>query len=248
MKIRKKVMIKTRLMMPNFYFGEQLSEFFLDHIKPHRYFDKWSIQPFNGQSKRMSVIWQIAKDFNPTLGIETGTFLGSSTPYLASMVSGEMYTIEIEEQTALLAKERFEKNHKSSKIILVVGDSVEKISEILKKTDPRDARILAYLDAHWYKAIPTTSEIEALINWGGSWIAVIDDFKVPDDEGYRFDAYESIEISKDILPNNDSLCLYVPIIPSGQETGRRKGTGYVCQKKDEKILSSIESLQKINLS
>jgi predicted O-methyltransferase YrrM len=130
MKIRKKVMIKTRLMMPNFYFGEQLSEFFLDHIKPHRYFDKWSIQPFNGQSKRMSVIWQIAKDFNPTLGIETGTFLGSSTPYLASMVSGEMYTIEIEEQTALLAKERFEKNHKSSKIILVVGDSVEKISEI----------------------------------------------------------------------------------------------------------------------
>lgn len=234
-------------MMPKFYFGEQLSEFFLDHIRPFRYFDRWSIQPFNGQSKRMSVIWQIARDFKPTLGIETGTFLGSSTPYLASMVSGDMYTIEIDEQTALLAKERFEKNHKNSKIKLVVGDSVERISQILGKTNPKDSRILAYLDAHWYTAVPTTAEIEALINWGGSWIAIVDDFKVPDDKGYRFDVYGAIEISKEILPDNEELCLYVPMIPSEQETGRRKGTGYVCQKKDEEFLSNIEGLHKIDL-
>ncbi len=247
MNIRKRIMIKTRLMMPKFYFGEQLSEFFLDHIKPHRYFDRWSIQPFNGQSKRMSTIWQIARDFKPTLGIETGTFLGSSTPYLASMVTGDMYTIEIDDKTALLAKERFENNHRNSKIVLVVGDSVERISQILIGTNPKEEKILAYLDAHWYTAIPTTAEIEALIKWGGSWVAVIDDFKVPGDEGYKFDVYGHVEISQEILPIHKDLCLYVPSIPSEKETGRRKGTGYVCRKSDEKILSSIESLRKVNI-
>jgi hypothetical protein len=234
-------------MMPRFYFGEQLSEFFLDHIKPHLYFDRWSIQPFNGQSKRMSIIWEISRKFDPTLGIETGTFLGSSTPYLASMVSGDMYTIEIEEKTAQLARERFEKNHKNSKIKLVVGDSVKEISNILKSVNPNEERILAYLDAHWYTAVPTTSEIDELIKWGGSWIAVIDDFKVPNDDGYKFDVYGAIEISKEILPDSERLCLYVPRISSDQETGRRKGTGFVCQKNDEEIFSNLKDLQKVDL-
>jgi len=242
-----RIQIKLRLMLPKFYFGQQFSEFCLDHIRPHVYFDRWSIQPFNAQARRMAVIWQIARVFKPTIGIETGTFLGSSTPYLATMVEKEMYTIEIDQKTFSLAEERFQKNNHQKNINLVLGDSVLQIEKILSSLNPKTDRVLAYLDAHWYDAIPTTKEIESLISWGGSWVAIIDDFKIETDPGYRFDSYGDVEIGKEILPNNLGLCLYIPNIPSKFETGRRKGTGYVCMKSDEEVLSSISELIKFKL-
>jgi hypothetical protein len=234
-------------MLPRFYFGQQFSEFCLDHIKPHIYFDRWSIQPFNGQARRMSVIWQISRVFKPTVGIETGTFLGSSTPYLSSMVERDIYTIEIDKNTFLLAKERFEKNNHQKNIKLILGDSVHQIDNILSDLNANSDRVIAYLDAHWYDAIPTTDEIQSLINWGGSWVAIIDDFKIPNDPGYKFDSYGEIEIGKDILPAEPDLCLYIPNVSSALETGRRKGTGYICMKNDEKVLASIPELTKFKL-
>lgn len=242
MRLSTRILIKLRLMAPKFYFGPQLSEFCLDHIKPHVYFDKWAIQPFNGQARRMAVIWEIARTFKPTVGVETGTFMGSSTPYLATMVEGEMFTIEIDKPTFNLATERFEKNGHQKNINLILGDSVHQIKKILNGLNPNEDRVLAYLDAHWYDAIPTTEEIEALIHWGGSWIAVIDDFKIESDSGYRFDSYGEVEIGKDVLPSNKNLRLFVPSISSEYETGRRKGTGYVCMKSDAKVLESISDL------
>jgi hypothetical protein len=247
MRLGTKISIKLRLMLPKFYFREQASEFFLDHIKPHIYFDRWSIQPFNGQARRFTTIAAIARSFKPTIGIETGTFLGSSTPYLASLISGEMFTIEIEPKSAKLARERFVKNHPKSKITLREGDSVLEMKNILKGINPQSERIVAYLDAHWYDAIPTTSEINALIDWGGPWIAIIDDFKVPSDENYKYDVYGDVEISQSILPNVQNLCLYVPSTPAYLETGRRKGTGYVCKTSEEEFLSDLPELTKLTL-
>ncbi len=247
MRLMTRVQIKLRLMLPKFYFGQQFSEFCLDHIKPHIYFDRWSIQPFNGQARRMSVIWQISRIFKPTVGIETGTFLGSSTPYLASMVEKDMYTIEIDQKTFLLAKERFEKNNHQKNIKHILGDSVLQIEKILCDLDPNSDRVIAYLDAHWYDAIPTTDEIQSLISWGGPWIAIIDDFKIQGDPGYKFDSYGIVEIGPNILPANSDLCLYIPKISSALETGRRKGTGYVCLKSNESVLSSIPDLNKFQL-
>lgn len=247
MRLSTRIKIKLRLMMPKFYFGQQFSEFCLDHIRPHVYFDKWAIQPFNGQARRMAVVWQIAKSLKPTVGIETGTFLGSSTPYLATMVEKEMYTIEIDQKTFELATERFLKNNHQNNIRIILGDSVVQTQKILCGLDPKKDRVLSYLDAHWYDAIPTTDEINALINWGGSWIAIVDDFKIESDPGYRYDSYGMVEIGKEILPSNKDLRLYIPNISSEYETGRRKGTGYICMKSNEKILASIEELTEYKL-
>lgn len=246
MKLSTRVANKIRLLIPKFHFGTQLSEFFLDHIRPHIYFDRWSIQPFNGQAIRYSTISAIARSFRPTVGVETGTFLGSSTPYLAALVTGEMHTIEIDRITAKLAGDRFLKNHPSAQIVLNVGDSVIEIRKVLSKLDPSKSRVLAYLDAHWYDAVPTTEELEALNSWGGSWIAIIDDFKVPNDSGYKYDVYGDLEISQEILPSTVELCLYVPNTPSERETGRRKGTGYVCRPQDEDYLKQLSELTRIN--
>lgn len=237
--------IKLRLLTPKFFFGPLFSDFLLDHIKPYIYFDRWHIQPFNGQAQRMSTISKICRDFSPNVGIETGTYLGSSTPYLAAMVSEEMYTIEIDPSAGAQANERFKKNHPNSRIQLRMGDSVSEIVKILGRVDPKSKRVVAYLDAHWYEAVPTTQEIEALINWGGSWIAIIDDFKVQSDPLYKFDVYGSVEIGPAILPSNSGISLYVTNQPAYRETGRRKGTGYVCMINDESILANLPELIKV---
>jgi len=240
--------IKLRLLTPKFFFGPRFSDFLLDHIKPYIYFDRWHIQPFNGQAQRMSTISKICRDFSPNMGIETGTYLGSSTPYLAAMVSEEMYTIEIDPSVAAQADERFKKNHPDSRIQLRIGDSVSEIVKVLEKIDPKSKRVIAYLDAHWYEAVPTTTEIEALINWGGSWIAIIDDFKVDIDPLYKFDVYGSIEIGPSILPPTSGISLFVTNQSALIETGRRKGTGYVCMLKDEQILANVPELVKVQRS
>ena len=193
----------------------------------------------------MATIWAISRGFNPTSGIETGTFLGSSTPYLASMVTSEMFTIEIQPKTASLARERFRLNHLKLPITLKLGDSVNEIQKILSGLNPKTERIIAYLDAHWYDAIPTTAEISALLSWGGPWIAIIDDFKVESDSGYKYDVYGAVEIGPSIVPDDSKVCIYVPNEPSSMETGRRKGTGYVCRSSEEFVLREIPELTKI---
>ncbi len=93
---------------------------------------------------------------------------------------------------------------------------------------PKSSKLIAYLDVHRLADIPTRSEPEALIEWGGCWIAVIEDFKVEGDAGCKFDSYGTVTIGKDIVPtDNSNLEIWVPRIPASRETGARSGTGYV---------------------
>jgi hypothetical protein len=230
-KIKSRIYQKIRLHLPGFTFSVDFSEFLLDHIPPFIYFDRWSVQPFNGQLKRFQTISWICDTFEPTHAIETGTFLGSSTPYLSALVSDKTYSIEIDEKTAKKASKRFKHNHPKQNIELIIGDSATEIKRVLKFIDPKKSKVIAYLDAHWYDAIPTSDEINALNDWGGAWIAVIDDFEVKSDNGYGFDQYEQITIGQNIVPRIKGSSLYIPAGKSEKETGRRKGTGYLFSKK-----------------
>jgi hypothetical protein len=218
---------RIRRYVPKFVFGVNFSEFLLDHIEPAVYFDRWSIQPFNGQARRWQTISAIARKFQGSHAIETGTFLGSSTPYLSSLVSGKTYTIEIDKSSANKSLKRFAQNHAALDIELILGDSAVQITNILKMIDPKNQRIIAYLDAHWLEAIPTADEILALHNWGGVWIAIIDDFKVPAQGGYGFDRYGIVEIGPNIVPKSKGLRVFLPSGTPEHETGSRRGTGYV---------------------
>ncbi len=219
---------RLRYSLPKFEFGFWFSEMLLDHIPPVVYFDNWEIQPFNGQAQRWGTICAIARRFEGTHAIETGTYLGSSTPYLSSLVSGTTHTIEINPKTMKKAQKRFRRNHPNRKIILVQGNSAQEIRNILKDINPSYSRLIAYLDAHWLDAIPTTEEIQALIAWGGPWVAIIDDFKVSSDDGYGYDHYGDVVIGPAIVPISPGIHIYVPSGPSSLETGKApRGTGYV---------------------
>jgi hypothetical protein len=188
--------------------------------------DNWSSLPFNGQARRISVISEFSRSLKVGVVIETGTYLGSSTPYLASLFNCKTYTLEIDPYFANRAVQRFEQNHPGLEIELVLGDSAEQISRVLSSI-PLEILVFAYLDAHWLDKIPTSEEIQALLEWGGSWVAVIDDFKIAHDPNYKFDSYGQVEIGIGIIPDNEFLEVWVPGENAILESGNKSGTAYV---------------------
>ncbi len=232
---------------PRFYLNADLAPVLLDHIEPSVYMDHWSVQPFNGQARRIKSIFALAEAFAPTHVVETGTYMGSSTPYLASFASGPTYTIEIEEQYAARARKRFELNHAPLSIELVLGDSAQRIREVLARIPAHDSRVLAYLDAHWLDQIPTTEELEALDAWGGCWLAIIDDFKVEGDSGYGFDLYGDVVIGPAIVPDITAVQIWIPAELASRETGARRGTGYVVSAKAVPLIPehALEGLRRV---
>jgi hypothetical protein len=66
-----------------------------------------------------------------------------------------------------------------------------------------------------------------LVAWGGEWIAIIDDFQVPQDSGYFFDQYGEVIIGKSQVPKFPTIRTFSPSVNSSQETGARRGTGYI---------------------
>jgi cephalosporin hydroxylase len=240
--LRRKIFNIVRNAIPKKFFPVSLSYLLLDHVEPFVYMDNWSSLPFNGQVRRMRLISGLSLDLEIGTVIETGTYLGSSTPYLARIFNCRTYSVEIDPFFARRAKNRFENNHKDLDIELIVGDSAQKIREILLNVSKSDS-IFAYLDAHWLDAIPTEEELNALIEWGGDWLAVIDDFQIEADSGYKFDSYESVVIGLNLIPMDTNLEVWVPRDDSKLETGVRSGTGIIFSSKShrERVSPSLIS-------
>jgi hypothetical protein len=199
------------------------------------YFDLWFSQPLNCQYKRLEFFLNLLRIVKPTVLIETGTYLGSSTILFAQFVN-KIYTIESEQKYFDLSQKRF-LNLKLSNVECILGNSELSLELILKKISPDSKQILvAYLDAHWYEQIPTTQELNQLDEWGGPFIALIDDFKVEDDPGYNFDKYDSVAVGLNLIPKSKELFLFYPNIPSNLEGGARRGLGIVLNDKAKKII------------
>ena len=191
------------------------------------FMNEWFVQPFNGQAARYRQLIRISEKLNPTVAIETGTYLGISTPILATLVTGRTYTIEYVQEFAEKARSKFELYSPDAPIELIVGDSGTQIHYVLQKLNPSTEVVLAYLDAHWEKNIPLTTELSELISWGDNWIAVIDDFKIPGDASYGFDTYGDKILDKSLIPEATDVLVFVPSRKGESETGARRGTAYV---------------------
>jgi predicted O-methyltransferase YrrM len=114
------------------------------------YFDLWFAQPLNGQYKRLEFFLNLFRIVKPTVLIETGTYLGSSTIFFSQFVN-QIYTIESEQKYFYLSQKRF-LNLNITNIEGILGNSELTLALILKKIPPDSNPILvAYLDAHWNK-------------------------------------------------------------------------------------------------
>ncbi|HEV3221823.1 MAG TPA: O-methyltransferase [Puia sp.] len=85
----------------------------------------------------------ISKLLNPTYILEIGTFLGYSALCLAKGLKsgGELHTLEIDDESASVARVNFKKSKTENKIILHTGNALELLNKVDKPWD------LVFIDA-----------------------------------------------------------------------------------------------------
>jgi hypothetical protein len=181
--------------------------------------------PFNGQSVRQALFDQIVAHLQPAAIIETGTYLGTTTEFIAR-TGLPVFTIELDARRYGYARARFW--HRPN-ISLLHADSRIGLSKLL--ADPlrqlSGRTLLFYLDAHWNEDLPLAEEIDIIFGQCPAAIVMIDDFEVPFDAGYGYDDYGPGRrlTARYIEPATLAHCLHVfyPSTPSTEEGGRRRG-------------------------
>lgn len=116
--------------------------------------------------------------------IETGTHTGKTTQLAFDVGFKKIYTVELSNYFYNLAVNRFESN---ANIICVLGDSSEKLGEILGDVD---TRAVFWLDGHWSmgntakgnNAVPILEELEVIKkHYVKDHIILIDDIRLMGD-------------------------------------------------------------------
>ncbi len=177
-------------------------------------------EPFNAQHERAAIIRALIERARVTCAIETGTFHGVTTEYLATIVNS-VVSVEVDPFYYSVAAERLSE---ATNVTLHLGDSRTVIHALSIQPSFTDQVTLFYLDAHWGDDLPLADELTMI---GASWsraIVVIDDFEVPGDSGYGFDNYgPGVRLDRTILPPRAKWRGAYPSIASEQETGSRRG-------------------------
>jgi predicted O-methyltransferase YrrM len=198
--------------------------------------------PLNGQEGRRSMIRELASVYEPELVVETGTYQGSTTRFLWAVTGVRTVTCEVSPRHAAVARRHLEG---LLGIEIVESDSVDFLRR-LGSTDAASLRALIYLDAHWEDHLPLAEELQTIWAAWTDALVVIDDFQVPDDEGYAFDDYgPGRRLSMDYLHGVglDDLVVYLPALPAQEETGARRGCVVLGRGDQATMLNRITSLR-----
>ena len=203
-----------------------LSDTLLGMIDYYRFTDRresWG-GAFNGQLGRQNIFLQIVENTHPIEIIETGTFQGTTTEFLTENSSANISTIESHRRIYGFSKMRFLFN---PRVKTYFGDSRLLLKRILNKAIDKEKIQFVYLDAHWNEDLPLKEELDIVFQLIPNCVVMIDDFKVPDDEGYGYDDYgvgKALTIDYlDSAINQYSLSVYFPVLPAIKETGARRG-------------------------
>jgi len=180
---------------------------------------------FNGQLRRKEIFSDLLATFPFTALVETGTWTGDTTGYLAETSRLPVFSGELSYRFHSLAKRRLVN---FPGITLRNADSRRFLTDLAAEDDLRQRATFFYLDAHWHSDLPLAEEIELIaVNWK-NFVIMIDDFAVPGDAGYGFDDYGegkalTMEYIAPVMKRND-LAAYYPSAASEQETGHKRGS------------------------
>ena len=175
----------------------------------------------NGQTARLEAVRQVFYGCRIQSIIETGTFRGTTTEWLAGFGVPVM-TIESHAPTFEFAVRRL-RNFKN--VSVRMGSSSDVLSKYLPSIG-RATPTMIYLDAHWEGHLPLAEELDTICSCLDHFVIVIDDFEVPRDPGYTFDDYgPGKALTADYLNRSAgrSLARFYPSVPSIEETGIRRG-------------------------
>jgi hypothetical protein len=182
--------------------------------------DTWG-GPFNGQCFRQLMYLDLALACDFETIVETGTFRGSTTRFLAQNSNGApVYSCECDPLNFEFAKWRLrgDKN--------VFPFNADSRSFIRDLKIPHQTRAFFYLDAHWGADLPLREELNLIIPNFENFVVMIDDFEVPTDPGYQFDDYgpgKRLSLRDFPLHQDNGIACYFPARPSSQESGLKRG-------------------------
>jgi hypothetical protein len=174
--------------------------------------------PLNGQVKRQEIIRELVAGVDFDQAVETGTFRAASTLFLSHVSGSPVYSVELLPRYYGFARARCRED---SNIHLTLGDSRHFLHDLSGRIS--GGTTLFYLDAHWGADVPRFEELEIISAAWERAIVMIDDFSVPDDDGYGCAEYGGKPLNMDYLPDLPGWASFFPAAPSSEETGARRG-------------------------
>lgn len=199
--------------------------------------------PFNGQIFRQNIFKDLIKAFPLNAIVETGTFRGVTTKFMAAESALSVYTVEAVPRFFHYAKQNLQKSKKTQ---VFLGDSRQFIEQLSQDKIIPKQNVFFYLDAHWNDDLPLFKEIELIDKTWSNTIVMIDDFKVPDDIGYQYDNYgEGKQLDLEyILPLvKVKWSVFFPFASSQEESGLKRGCIILASKELELEMKNIRSLR-----
>jgi len=202
--------------------------------------------PFNGQVARGRLFAALIDAFSPRAIIETGTFRGTTTEFMAA-TGLPIFTIENDRRLYGYSRMRFLTRRKVS---VYYGDSRKVMKDLFARRlrDIRQDVLFVYLDAHAHGDLPLAEELDIVFCCSPGAIVMIDDFQVPFDPGYAHDKYRSgvalvLEYIAPIVEQHGLTVLY-PSTLSCDETGAKRGCAVLAiHARHGAVLSGMEMLR-----
>jgi hypothetical protein len=198
---------------------------------------------FNGQRHRKLIFRDLMGTLDFDAIVETGTWIGDTTGYMAKTTGLPVYTCELDKRFHSIAKMRLQG---FENVTFVLSDSRSFLKE-LARTEPGMKTVFVYLDAHWHEDLPLREELELICTGWEEFVILVDDFQVPGDEGYGYDDYGkgkalSLTLFPDIISKH-ALIPFFPAVPSSEETGKKRGCVVIVREGEVSAkLGSVPSL------
>jgi tetratricopeptide (TPR) repeat protein len=199
--------------------------------------------PMNGQQGRQQIFLDLINAVTPVAIIETGTYRGTTTEWIAEVFNGPIFTCEINKRFFVQSRRKLSR---FPNITILNMDSREFLKRIVGQSLDRQQPLLFYLDAHWRDDLPLYGEARFILETCPMSVLVIDDFQVPFDDGYGFDDYgPGRRFSLEILGwlKDTPQRIFFPILPSSEETGAKRGAVVIASESMCTPVSLLSSLK-----
>jgi hypothetical protein len=196
--------------------------------------------PLNGQEQRQLMVESLFSHLEIGAVVETGTFRGTTTRFLADMCDGPVISVEADPRAYGFARMAL---RRVPDVRLLHDDSRSALEKVVGSPLLAHRRVLYYLDAHWGEDLPLREEITTLFGGSTKALVLIDDFEVPDDPGYTYDDYGAGKaLTLDYLDGPRQafdLRVYFPAAPAANETGAKRGCVLLVRADDSEAVTAL---------